>query len=229
MLDLSEVRLRRARLAVQPIGFVRGRPVFPIMGAEDPVDPPVVEVPPVTDPPADPEFPANTPVADMTPDQRAAYWQDKARKHENTWKSVVDKNLTPEQVLQMQERLNAADRARLTDQERALEDAKAAGRTEAEQVVARQYQERLVAAEFRAALAGTRTAEQITALVDPLDHTKFLTPTGDVDTVKVSNYVAGISPANKQWPDMGQGNRGPQGAPKGVSAGRDLYASTHKK
>ena len=66
-------------------------------------------------PPADKGFPADTPLSEMTAEQQTAYWRDKAQKHEKTWKSVIDKNLTPDQVLAMQSRLAEAEREALSD------------------------------------------------------------------------------------------------------------------
>lgn len=218
-------RLWRLRFAAPPIGDPR--PPAPVPPAPPQGEPPAPAAPPASSP-ADQGFPAGTPLAEMTTEQREAYWKHQARRHEQTWKSVVDKNLTPEQVLEMQQRLETMTRASLSDQERALEDARREAREQATQEVRKETLPRLVAAEFRAAAGGRIPADRLSALLEPLDHTKFLTTAGEVDTDKVQQYVAGLAPADKKWPDMGQGRRESQKA-TGVGAGRELFASRAKK
>ena len=186
----------------------------------------VLATPPIAQPPADPGYPSDTPIAQMTDAQQAAYWRTRSRQHEERWKSVIDKQLTPEQVLEMQTKIDDHNRQALTDQERAVADAREAGKREAQASNALA----LVAAEFRVALHGQRTPDEVRSIIEPLDLSKFLSPQGEVDTAKVATYAAGIAPApNQQWPDMGQGNRGPSQPAKGIAAGADLFDSRRTK
>ena len=69
-------------------------------------------------------YPTSTPLTEMTVEQREAYWRHQSKKHEQTWKSVIDRNLTPEQVLEMQQRLDEVNRERMSDHEKQVADAR---------------------------------------------------------------------------------------------------------
>lgn len=79
--------------------------------------------------PKAPEFPADTSVKDMTPEQQAAYWKHHARKHEDRVKEFG--TLTPEQVRKNAEDLEELRKKGLSDSERAVEEALERVRTEA--------------------------------------------------------------------------------------------------
>lgn len=167
-------------------------------------------------------FPANTPLSEMTAEQREAYWKDKARKHETTAKARGDYDAVKAEL----DRLKAATQ---TDAERAVEAAKTEASTAAKAEARNQYVPLLVSAKLEAALAGRMPADKIAAQVDFLDHTKFLTDSGEVDTDKVKQYADGLVPDGKQWPDMGQGRRGSTKPAKGVAAGQEMYAASRGK
>ena len=159
-------------------------------------------------------FPVNTPVAEMTVEQREAYWRQQAKKHEAAWKSVRDRNLTPEQILDMEQRLADMERERMSDQEKAVEDAK----KKAAQDAAAMFAPRLAKAVVEAALAKVGLGEdRIDSEIEWADLTKFLTPKGDVDADKVTAFAesrrASTREADeagkKKFPDMGGGKRGP--------------------
>lgn len=169
------------------------------------------------------EFPANTPTAQMTPEQQAAYWKAQSRKHEARSQARGDYD-------QIKAERDELKRAGMSADEQAVEDAKSQAANAARAEVTATYAKRLVHAEMRGALRGAQVpADRIEQIVGPLDHTHFLADDGEVDADKVSNYAAGFAPAGAQWPDMGQGNRGGTGPSRGVDAGRDLFASRRKK
>lgn len=167
-------------------------------------------------------YPDKTPVADMSVEQQAAYWKHHARKHENAAKAREDYDAIKAERDQLKQ-------AGMTPDEKALEQAKQAAADAARAEVTSTYAARLVGAELRAALAGKVPADKLAAQVEFLDHTKFLTDSGEVDADRVSAYAAGFGQGGTQWPDMGQGNRGSHAAEKGVGAGRDLYRDRNKK
>lgn len=170
-------------------------------------------------------FPAKTAVKDMQPEQAVEYWRHKARKHETRASAVSDYDQQKADA----EKWRQAQREQMPADQRAIEDAVREAR-EAALVEARtQTAAQLVTAELRAALASRLPADKIAGQVEYLDHTKFLTPTGEVDTDKVTNYASGITATGGTWPDMGQGNRGDASKTSGVSAGKDLFADRHKK
>lgn len=177
----------------------------------------------------EPGFPADTPVAEMTAEQQAAYWRDKSQKHEKAWRGVIDKNLTPDQILAMQQKLDDHERAALSDQERAVADAKAAGRTEALTEAGQRYARILLDAQL--GMRGKTDAER-EALVNGANLASFVTTDGDVDIDRVNTYVAALAPASaSRTPDTGQGHRGAGTAlgASGVAAGAEMFAAARGK
>lgn len=163
-------------------------------------------------------FPDKTPIKDMSVEQQAAYWKHQARKHEDTAKARADY----ESVKAERDQLKQAG---MTDAEKAIESARAeglqAGRAESVKSVTK--------AKVEAALSRRGLDEKrVAAIVGPLDHTYFLTDSGEVDAAKVSDYASGFG-GGQQWPDMGQGRRGDHAADKSVDAGRELYRDRHQK
>ncbi len=165
----------------------------------------------------DAPWPANTPVAEMTAVQQAAYWRDKSQKHEKQSKA----NLTE---------LDKIRRAGLSTDEQKLEEARDAGRAEVMATVGA----RLVDAEIKASAAGRLDDKQRTALLEGLDRNRFLTDDGDVDTDKVEALIEGIAgpksakdePKTK-FPGLGQGKRTIGDTTPSVAAGKDRYAERH--
>lgn len=154
-------------------------------------------------------YPADTPTSAMTDAQRAAYWKARSRKHQRRAESRSD-------YAAIRAERDELRRKGMTDAEKAADDA----RTEGENRAAAKYQRRLVQSEMRSVLRSARYPdEQITAIVDGLDHNRFLASDGEVDADKVSTYAAGLVPAGTRWPDMGQGQRGGTGPSRG-DAGR---------
>lgn len=176
-------------------------------------------------------FPPATPLTEMTVDQREAYWRHQAKKHEQTWKSVIDRNLTPDQVLEMQQKLEDVRREQMDDHEKALADA----RKEAAQETRKTLVPDLVRAKLEAAVARrdpSLTDDDVAAKVEFLDLTRFLTKNGEVDADKVSAWATANvavrdehhddSGGRKKFPDMGGGKRGP--APESAKARADRIA-----
>jgi len=104
--------------------------------------------------------------------------------------------------------LETLRQASMSEQEKAVEKAKAEGRTEATQAMG----EKLVAAEIRAVAAGRLTNEQLVTLLDRLNLASFVNDDGEVDEAKVVKFVDGIAPVKTDvpvFPDLGQGVRTP--------------------
>lgn len=167
-------------------------------------------------------FPKDTPLTEMTVEQREAYWKHQARKHEDRVKGQADYDA-------IKAERDALKAAGLTENEKAIEAAKTAARDEAKAEARKEILPQLVTAKFESLVGGRIPAERLTAILAPLDHTKFLTGDGEVDTDKVQQYVDGLAPDGKKWPDMGQGHRGSSGKTTGVGAGRSLYEDRRPK
>lgn len=204
--------------------------VPPVPVAPPAVTPPAVvppAVPPVvpTAPPVDNGFPAGTPLEQMTQEQQTAYWKHYSRQHEATAKSRADYDALKAKA----DELDQYKAANATEHEKAVKLAADTARAQALLETA----PRLVAAEFRAATAGRLTPEQLAVILDPLDMSKFLDATGNVDAAKVAAHAAVIAPAAAAgsapaaFPNLGQGQR-PSGVGPSVSAGREMFQSQKK-
>lgn len=169
-------------------------------------------------------YPADTPVKDMTPDQKAAYHEYHARKHENRVKAYGD--WTPDKIRALEQERDALKNGSQSDADKAIEAAREEGRNELRSVL---NKERATVA-LEKALQGRVPAP---AALLGLDVNKFIV-NGNLDTDAVKAWVEDNSDeaptAAKKAPDLGQGRRGTTATgQKSVAAGRDLYADRHKK
>lgn len=170
-------------------------------------------------------FPANTPVAEMTAPQQAAYWQHQARKHE-TRATEYRQAAGGKTAAEVQSELDTLRREKMSADERVIDDAKRQTREE----VTREYGPRSVRTAFDLLLGDMPEGER-NAELELLDLTKFLTDSGAVDTAKVRRAAEKIAPADKGTGsgsrvfDFGAGNRGGSGSSSGVAAGAELHAS----
>lgn len=166
-----------------------------------PAPPPSAPVP--TDAPVptpDKGFPAETPVAEMTVVQQAAYWKFQARKHEQTARDRGDYD-------DLKAKAAEADRLRQereTEAEKQVREAREQARAEA----LRESAPRLVAAEFRAALSGRLSDDQRDALIEDINPDRYLNADGTVDIAKVRERADKIAPVSRApRPDHSQGGR----------------------
>lgn len=121
--------------------------------------------------------------------------------------------------------------ANQTESEKAIKAAK----EEARQAALAEAGPRLVAAEFRIALAGRRTAEEVSKLIEDYDLSKYLTDAGEVDTKRVTEKAELLAPPEKERkaaPSFGGGAR--KSADKaepapGLDRLRQAYADTSTK
>lgn len=173
-------------------------------------------------------FPQNTPVAEMTSSQQAAYWKHQSRKHEQRVKSLG----TPEEIKKLRDDAAELDKLRqasMGEQERAVTQARAEARAETE----RDWAKRLVRSELRAATAGRITPEDLDELIAPMDLAWFLDDANGVDDAKVRTIAAKFASGDNgtantrsgaRFPDLGQGVRETSARP-GVAAGAAAYAA----
>lgn len=123
-----------------------------------------------------------------------AKWQALARKHED--RAKANANAAKE--------LDEVRKAAMTDQDKAVAEAREQARVETLKAVGF----RVVDAEVRAAAAGRNV--DVDALLEGMDRSRFLTDDGDVDREALSKWVDRITPAvddGIQKVDLGQGAR----------------------
>lgn len=218
---LNSLATRMAALGCHPVGYRSdGRPIWPVRGAEDdnpPADPPKAEPP---KPPAEPGFPAGTPIEQMTIEQREAYWKHQSRRWEERAKPFKD--LTPEKLAELQTKAERADKLDYdlsSEHEKALSDAK----SEAATAAATQFVPQIVAAKLDAAAARKGIdADALSKALEFVDHEKFLNESGEIDTAKVQSFIDGIAPAKgNQQPPKGPSLTGHGAGGGSGSAGRE--------
>lgn len=208
--------MRRARLSLAPstiLGYRKdGRPIHPIAGGSE--DDGAPEPEPALEPDIsggaqsnDPsfDFPRSTALADMTPEQRAEYWREKAQKHEKEWRAVkaTDSAQMRRELRAAQKELDEMRQASMSETEKAINEAEQRGRSAATSELA----QRLAAAEVRAALTGV--VPDPAAIVEDLNLAKYVTDTGDVDQEAVTALRKKYeSFAPKPSPDLKQGKQG---------------------
>jgi hypothetical protein len=163
-------------------------------------------------------YPENTPLTDMTVEQREAYWKAMARKHEATAKSRGDYDAIKAERDKMKS-------DGMSDHEKQLEQARKDAEKAGRDAAARELGGKIVDAHINAAVtAGRMTKEQAETVLDGLDRTKFIdSKTGDVDTDKLGRYLDAVAPKKDGKgggkPDHGQGNRGGKNDQTGKEAG----------
>lgn len=174
-------------------------------------------------------FPADTPVAEMKPEEQAAYWRAQAQKHEGRNKEIlgITGGKYGDDLRNLLAEADTARREKMTADERAIEDAKRQAREE----TTREYGPRSVRAAFDL-LLGDMPEQERNDEIDLLDLSKFLKQNGDVDTAKVRQFAQKIAPPVKdegtQRRNYGQGSH-TRGQSSGVAAGAEMYAAGRKK
>jgi hypothetical protein len=187
---------------------------------------------------SDKGFPEGVPLEQMTAEQREAYWKHYARQHEQRNKDLLQ--LAGGSYDDLKAKLEGYDQLRQqqqTEQERAVETAKAEGRNEGR----RQAASQMVDEHVRAAVsAGRLSQQQADVLLEGLDRTAYVDQNASVDADKVKTLIDTFAPQQQQGdgnsdgsgrgnghPDLGQGRR--QGSPTegGIEAGREKARQRH--
>jgi hypothetical protein len=199
---------------------------------QPPPDP--APAPPATPapPPADPDrgFPANTPVAEMTTEHQVAYWRHYARQHEERANARADYDTLKAKA----DRLDEVERQAMSEQDRAVAQARDAGRTEGRNAALSEANTNAVRAMLEVSLqARGRTPEQVADMLKYTNFGSFVTENapdtgaiiGFVDSI--AGPVTGGGGNGTGTPDHGQGNRGPHGKATGIEAGAAMYRERH--
>lgn len=174
-------------------------------------------------------YPKDTPVADMTEDQKAAFGRHKSeekKKKVQEWKAVTG-DRTPEQLKKDLDDLAELRKSNLTASERAIEEAKEEGRKEATS------SERTKAAEaiLRGALeAGDIKGDELEEIVADYNLSRAISDQG-IDTTKITNYAKRFTSGKddkKTRRDFGGGPRKDGDATRGAG-GKAEAARRFKK
>lgn len=158
----------------------------------------------MNDTPTEPDAPvppADAPPADPPPETD---WKAEARKHEKRAKENA----------KAAEELEKLKAKHMSDQEKAVAEAEAKGRTDAQ----KGYGVKLAAAEFKAAAANA--GADTSGVIDLIDMNLFLTDDGEVDEKAITKAIKGLpkSTAPRGGKSGGDFGGSPSGQPKSLDA-----------
>jgi hypothetical protein len=180
-------------------------------------------------------FPEETPVAEMTAAEQAAYWKFYSRRHEGATKAAQEEL---ERLRPLADEAEKLRQAQLSEAEKAVEDARKAGLAEGEAAAASKWRKVAVKEAFLGVAVsaglcgddeGTAAVEELFGLIDPA---ALVTESGDVDRAKI---VKALAPLTKQpTPVTGYGARAARlqsggGSTGSAQAARERYAERHKQ
>jgi hypothetical protein len=154
---------------------------------------------------ADKGFPENTPVKDMTVEQQAAYYRYHNRQADN--KLSAFKGVTPQQVQEMQQRLDQFENAQLTADQKAIKDAQKAAREAADA----EWRPKLQTAQLRSIASEVLKGDQLNAWLAGMNPAAFAGENGDIDQEKVMGHLTaafGVSGQDQQQ-QSGNGHQQP--------------------
>ncbi len=176
------------RTGLQAIGIVGGRPVWPVLGAED--NPPSADPPP-----ADPPKPATGEDA----------LGDAGKKALDAMKA--ERNEAQRQLKTMQRELEQLRQQQMSESEKAIAEAEQRGR----QTATVEVGQRLARAEFLAAAAKRNAEHDATSILDDLNLGKYVGDDGEPDVSAIGKAVERLIPAAAADPrprgDAGLGPR----------------------
>ncbi|SIB01655.1 Uncharacterised protein [Mycobacteroides abscessus subsp. bolletii] len=177
---------------------------------------------------SDKGFPADTPVAQMTDAQQAAYWKHYSREHEGKAKAFTTLGVTPEQIQQLQERNAELEKAQMDAGELALKEATDKAAADARAATEADWKPKLLASQLKSAASQVLSGDQLTEWLDSVDPDKFVGGNGEIDESKVMGKLTAIFGQKKeqqqQQPFWGQHSTGHQSADKPGTAGRAAAA-----
>lgn len=172
-------------------------------------------------------FPSETPVADMTAEQQAAYHRFHSRKHEDRAKAY-EGGLTAVEAKALQDRIDAFEAEKLTDQERAVAQAVAEAKAEAKAEAEAALVPKLREMQVRSCAAEILTKDQLAAWLPTTNLAYFVGESGEVDEKKLSDSLTamfGAPDSQRQQRDWGQFRNGD----RKVSAGESGIAEAERR
>lgn len=154
-----------------------------------------------TPPAEDLGFPANTPLADMTVEQQAAYWRNQSKVQQKEAEAYRRLGLTPEQIRQMTADAETARLAALSEQERAVEEARKAGKAEgiaagAETYLTDAIEGRVVAMTMQPGESYDAAVERVRGALAFADLRKFVGEDGALDATKIQTFAESFGQKN---------------------------------
>lgn len=177
--------------------------------------------------PSEPDkgFPENTPVAQMTETQKAAYYKHQNRKAEGRLEQF--KGVTPEQIQQILEENENLKAAQMSASEKAVNDAAKQAAKEAREAADAEWRPKLQSQQLRAIAGSVLKGDQLNAWLSGMNPAAFASDTGEIDEEKVMGHLTAAfgvggdrqQPPGQQRRDWGQYSGGSQIPSKPGEAG----------
>lgn len=149
----------------------------------------------------------------MTVDQQAAYYRYQNRQTDN--KLAAFKGVTPQQVQEMQQRLEEVDRAQLTADQKAVKDAEKAARDAADA----DWRPKLQTAQLRAIASDVLKGDQLNAWLSGMNPAAFANENGEIDQEKVMGHLTAAFGVGGQGQQQPPGNGQPAAPAWGQQSG----------
>lgn len=142
-------------------------------------------------------YPADTPVAEMKPEEQVAYFKHQSRK----WERIAKKAPSDDEIASLRqkaEQLGKLQKEQMSAQEKAVAEARETALKEGENAGASKYLGALVRKSFEAeAYRSGLDGEAIGAFADLVDPQKLLTDEGDMDADKIHTIVSRIGQSSR--------------------------------
>ncbi|MGV9540920.1 hypothetical protein ACWDSF_06305 [Nocardia beijingensis] len=175
---------------LRALGMSKRGPIWPVLGGSEdaPADAPAE---PGSEASSPRPYPAETPLAEMAPEQQAAYWKFHARKREDAVRAFGGK--TPQQIAELETQLNALKAERMSAEEKAIADAVSQAQEATRAEVEQEWQSKYRTARLQA-VAGTvlTDKDQLKSFMSIVDTSKFVGEDGDIDDDAVMGHLTAI-------------------------------------
>lgn len=172
-------------------------------------DTPTGAQPPAPQAPATPEsggdqgFPANTPVAEMTDAQRAAYFKHHNRQADN--KLSAFKGVTPQDVETMQARLQELENAQLSASDKALKEAAELASAQAKAAADAEWMPKFQQAQLKSIAAPIiGDVDRLNAFLATTNAASFAGENGEIDEEKVAGHLTALFGTRSPQPQAQQ-------------------------
>jgi hypothetical protein len=160
---------------------------------------------------ADRGYPENTPVAEMTDGQRAAYYKHHNRQAENRLQAF--KGVTPEQLAQIQQENENLRNANLSASDKAIKDAQTQAAKEARAEADSEWSAKYLKSELKSLATSVLKddKEKLAAFMAVTDPKLFAGENGEIDEEKVMGHLTALFGGGggdgQQKPNNGQQQR----------------------
>lgn len=142
-------------------------------------------------------FPENTPVAEMSDAQKAAYYKHHNRQADN--KLAAFKGVTPQAIEQMQQELETLRNEKLTADEKALKAAAETASADAKAAADAEWRPKYLASQLKSAAASViKDSEQLASFMAVTDPAKFAGEDGEIDEEKVMGHLTALFGGGQQ-------------------------------